>query len=63
MNRQDRKEDIMKCPECKEEMALIDNTTFLNNSIINQLFGFKPSHYGCFDCNIVVPINREVKQC
>ena len=50
----------MNCPECNKKMALIDNTSLLYNSVMNQLFsGFNPTNYGCFDCNIVIPINKE----
>ena len=43
----------MICPECNKEMDKLDNTTFLSDSIMNQLFGFKHTHYGCFTCNII----------
>jgi len=43
----------MKCPECNKEMTKLDNTTFLSNSILHQLFSFKHTHYGCFDCGVI----------
>jgi len=46
----------MKCPECNKEMNRLDNTTFLSDDVMTQLFRFKPTNYGCFDCNIVIPI-------
>ena len=49
----------MICPNCNKEMELIDNTTFMSESVINQLFGFKPTHYGCFECNKVLLIKHK----
>ena len=46
----------MNCPECGKKMDRLDNTTFQSDDIMTQLFGFTPTNYGCFDCNIAVPI-------